>query len=185
MFLAQNRSCMGIFFTCPLYLQVVQGYDALKTGVQMLPVSIAMFVTAMGGVRFSTPIVGAHDRPGRPGHAARRDRCPDSTIEPELDTTSFAVAMAVDRVGMGLIVSQLGNVAQSAVDGRRPERGGRPAVHRAAARLLARHRADRRVLITGLITSFSSDVSSDPQDLRRGQSAGRCRARGPGELRQL
>jgi MFS family permease len=32
MLLAQNVILMGIFFTVPLYLQVVQGYDALETG---------------------------------------------------------------------------------------------------------------------------------------------------------
>jgi hypothetical protein len=47
MFVAQNAILLGVFFTVPLYLQVVQGYDAFKTGVQMLPVSIAMLVTAM------------------------------------------------------------------------------------------------------------------------------------------
>ncbi len=34
---------MGIFFTVPLYLQVVQGLDALETGVRMLPASVCMF----------------------------------------------------------------------------------------------------------------------------------------------
>ncbi|HMC06772.1 MAG TPA: MFS transporter, partial [Solirubrobacterales bacterium] len=53
MFLAQNAILMGIFFTVPLYLQVVQGYDAFKTGVQMLPVSIAMLVTATAASRFA------------------------------------------------------------------------------------------------------------------------------------
>ena len=72
MFLAQNAILLGIFFTVPLYLQVVQGYDAFKTGVQMLPVSIAMLVTAMGASRLASRWSRAHDRPGRPGHAARR-----------------------------------------------------------------------------------------------------------------
>src|SRR5262249_11184627 len=53
MFLAQNAILMGIFFTVPLYLQVVQGYDAFKTGVQMLPVSVAMLIVAMGASRFA------------------------------------------------------------------------------------------------------------------------------------
>jgi hypothetical protein len=38
------------------------------------------------------------------------------TIEPELDNASFLVAMGVLGIGMGLIVSQLGNVVQSSVD---------------------------------------------------------------------
>ena len=49
MFLAQNLILMGIFFCVPLYLQIVQGFDALETGVRMLPVSITMLITADAG----------------------------------------------------------------------------------------------------------------------------------------
>ena len=49
MLLAQNLILMGIFFTIPLYLQIVQGLDAFETGVRMLPVSVALFVTALVG----------------------------------------------------------------------------------------------------------------------------------------
>ena len=48
-----------------------------------------------------------------------------ATIEPELDDPSFLISMAVLGVGMGLIVSQLGNVVQSSVDASgRGEAGG-------------------------------------------------------------
>jgi hypothetical protein len=49
MFLAQNLILMGIFFTVPLCLQIVQGFDAFETGLRMLPVSVAMLVTAAAG----------------------------------------------------------------------------------------------------------------------------------------
>ena len=45
---------MGIFFSIPLYLQLVLGLDALETGIKMLPVSITMFVTSAVGSRLST-----------------------------------------------------------------------------------------------------------------------------------
>ena len=48
-FLTQNLVLMGIFFVLPLYLQLVQGLDALETGVRLLPVSIAMLVTSLAG----------------------------------------------------------------------------------------------------------------------------------------
>ena len=48
-----------------------------------------------------------------------------TTIEPELDNAPFLIAMGVLGIGMGLIVSQLGNVVQSAVgDADRSEAGG-------------------------------------------------------------
>ena len=37
------------FFVVPLYLQMVLGFDALKTGLTILPMSVAMFVFALGG----------------------------------------------------------------------------------------------------------------------------------------
>ena len=50
MLLAQNLVLMGIFFTVPLFLQIVQGLDALETGVRMLPASVGLFVTALAGL---------------------------------------------------------------------------------------------------------------------------------------
>jgi hypothetical protein len=53
-FLAQNLILMGAFFSIPLYLQLVVGLNALETGIRMLPVSIAMFVTSLSGSALST-----------------------------------------------------------------------------------------------------------------------------------
>ena len=52
-FLFQNLILMGVFFAIPLYLQVVQGFDAFQTGVRMLPVSVTLFVTALVGSRLA------------------------------------------------------------------------------------------------------------------------------------
>ena len=46
---AQNLILMGVFFTIPLYLQLVLGLDALETGIKMLPTSVAMFLAAAVG----------------------------------------------------------------------------------------------------------------------------------------
>ena len=49
------------FFVLPLYLQTVLGFDSLKTGVTILPMSVAMFVFALGGSaltgRFSPKLI--------------------------------------------------------------------------------------------------------------------------------
>ena len=37
------------FFVLPLYLQTVLGFDSLKTGVTILPMSAGMFIFAIGG----------------------------------------------------------------------------------------------------------------------------------------
>jgi predicted MFS family arabinose efflux permease len=48
-----------------------------------------------------------------------------AAIEPTLERSSFALAMTMLGIGMGLVASQLGNVVQSAVGpSQRSEAGG-------------------------------------------------------------
>jgi EmrB/QacA subfamily drug resistance transporter len=163
MMLAQNLILMGIFFTIPLYLQIVQGLDALETGVRMLPASAGLFVAALVGSalasRFAArPIV-------RTGLAITfvSTLMLLSVIEPEIDTGPFLVAMGVLGVGMGLIVSQLGNVAQSAVgDSDRSEAGGLQYTAQQLGSSLGTALLGA-VVISGLIAAFSDNVASDPR----------------------
>ena len=48
-YLCQQFIIMGTFFVLPLYLQTVLGYDALQTGIVLLPLSLALLVFALGG----------------------------------------------------------------------------------------------------------------------------------------
>ena len=122
---AQNLILMGVFFVVPLYLQLVLGLNALETGIKMLPVSITMFLASAAGSRLSGRFpVRSIVRTGLTitGIAVLLLL---ATVQPELSESSFALAMAVLGVGMGLIVSQLGNVVQSSVDvSGRGEAGG-------------------------------------------------------------
>ncbi len=122
---SQNLILMGIFFTIPLYLQLVLGLDALETGVKMLPVSIMMFVASATGSRLSNRYsVRGIVRTGL-ALTGLASLLLLATVQPDLDESSFAVAMGVLGVGMGLIASQLGNVVQSSVDASgRGEAGG-------------------------------------------------------------
>ena len=123
--LSQNLILMGVFFALPLYLQLVLGLDALETGVKMLPISIAMFATSAIGSRLSLRFsVRAVVRAGLLTTLLSIIAL-IATIEPELDDVPFAISMGLLGVGMGLIVSQLGNVVQSSVDASgRGEAGG-------------------------------------------------------------
>jgi EmrB/QacA subfamily drug resistance transporter len=122
---AQNLILLGLFFTIPLYLQVVHGLDAFQTGLRLLPVSVTMLATSMCAPllnRLASPRVVA-----RIGFAVLflATMWLVATVRPELDDTSFAVAMAFLGIGMGLLAAQLGNVAQSSVgDDERSEVGG-------------------------------------------------------------
>jgi EmrB/QacA subfamily drug resistance transporter len=163
MFVFQNLVLMGVFFAIPLYLQIVQGFDAFQTGVRMLPVSVTLFVTALGGSRLSGRL---------PPRAIVRAGVVLlvistlmllATVKPDIETAPFAVAMAVLGIGMGLIVSQLGNVVQSAVgEEDRGEAGGLQYTAQQLGSSLGTALIGA-VVITGLVTAFSNNVADNPQ----------------------
>ena len=123
--LAQNLILMGIFFTTPLYLQLVLGFNALETGIRMLPVSVGMLVASIGGSWLATKFaVRSIVRVGLITIVVSVVVLL-SSIEPDLQGVLFGLAMALLGIGMGLIASQLGNVVQSSVDASgRSEAGG-------------------------------------------------------------
>jgi EmrB/QacA subfamily drug resistance transporter len=121
----QNLILMGVFFVVPLYLQLVLGLNALDTGIKMLPVSITMFLaSALGSQLSSRYPVRSIVRAGLVTTVVAVVGLL-ATVQPDLADAAFALFMAVLGVGMGLIVSQLGNVVQSSVDASgRGEAGG-------------------------------------------------------------
>jgi EmrB/QacA subfamily drug resistance transporter len=162
-FLVQNLVLMGIFFAVPLYLQLVQGLDALDTGIQMLPVSITMFVTSMAGsalaARFAPRWII------RTGLAILLVSIGWllTNIQPALDSTSFSVAMGLLGIGMGLIASQLGNVVQSSVDdAERGEAGGLQYTSQQLGSALGVALIGA-VVLTGLTNNFLDKVVADPR----------------------
>ena len=183
MLLAQNLVLMGVFFTVPLFLQIVQGLDALETGVRMLPASIGLFVTALAGAALAKRF------PART--LVRVGLLVDlvavllllDTIEPSLDNASFLIAMGVLGVGMGLIVSQLGNVVQSAVGDRdRSEAGGLQNTAQQLGSSLGTAVLGA-IVITGLISAFTANVAANPKISGEVQAAGRGEGQRRGELR--
>ncbi len=125
MFFFQNLILMGVFFSIPLYLQVVQGLDALDTGLRMLPVSVTMFIMSFVGARMSSK--WSPQKIVRAGLwvLLLSTLVLAGTIRPELEGLVFGSSMALLGIGMGLLASQLGNVIQSSVGARdRSEAGG-------------------------------------------------------------
>ena len=161
MLFAQNLILMGIFFTIPLYLQIVQGFNALETGVRMLPASVGLFIAALAGSALSSRYA--------PRFLVRVGLAVTflstlmllGVVEPDLDTGPFLAAMGVLGVGMGLVISQLGNVVQSAVgDADRSEAGGLQNTAQQLGSSLGTALLGA-VVISGLITAFSQNVAAD------------------------
>ena len=160
---SQNLLLMGIFFVVPLYLQLVLGLSALETGIKMLPISITMFATAAVGARLSNrfpvraivqtglivTLVGA--------------LILLATIKPTLSNAGFAIGMGVLGIGMGLMISQLGNVVQSSVEeSGRSEAGGLQYTGQQLGSSLGVALIGAIVLI-GLTSTFISNVQHDPR----------------------
>jgi EmrB/QacA subfamily drug resistance transporter len=161
-FLAQNLILMGVFFTIPLYLQLVLGLNALETGVRMLPVSVAMFLAAVAGSRLSLRFaIRSLVQVGLASTAAA-SLLLLASVQPTLDELVFAVAMALLGLGLGLVASQLGNVVQSSVDASgRSEAGGLQytAQQLGAALGVALIGA---IVLSGLVSNFVTQIDEDP-----------------------
>ncbi len=163
MLLAQNLVLMGIFFTVPLFLQIVLGLDALETGTRMLPASVGLFVTALAGSALAKRFPARTLVRAGLAIVLLAVLLLLDTIEPQLDNTAFLVAMGVLGVGMGLVVSQLGNVVQSSVEDRdRSEAGGLQNTAQQLGSSLGTALLGA-IVISGLVTAFTSNVADDPQ----------------------
>jgi EmrB/QacA subfamily drug resistance transporter len=160
--LSQNLILMGVFFTVPLYLQLVLGYDALETGIKMLPVSIAMFVASAVGARLASRFsIRSVVRTGLWVSLAAVLLLL-ATVQPDLAEGAFAVSMAGLGVGMGLLASQLGKVVQASVDASgRGEAGGLQFTGQQLGSSLGVALIGA-VVLTGLTGAFVSNVEQNP-----------------------
>ncbi len=105
----------GIMFSLCLFLQVVLSYDAFRTGLTLLPLSITLFIVAIAGARlarridpkrivqvgFIVMIAGA----ALMGLATGRS----------VSGWDFIPAFLVLGTGLGLVASQINEIEQSAV----------------------------------------------------------------------
>ena len=112
------------FFVLPLYLQTVLGFDALETGKTILPLSLALFVCALGGAALAGRF--APKRIVETGLAALLlgEVVILSFIAPDLQSFGFAAGMALLGAGLGLMASQVGNVIMSSVESSRGGEAG-------------------------------------------------------------
>jgi MFS family permease len=163
MLLAQNLVLLGLFFAIPLYLQVVQGFDAFQTGLRLLPVSITMLIASMSG-----PLLGRFASPRRVVQAGlvvllAASLWLTASIEPQIDDVSFAIAMGLLGLGMGLLASQLGNVVQSSVEeSARSEVGGLQYTAQNLGSSLGTALIGA-IVIGGLAAAVSAGIEADPR----------------------
>ncbi|MCA9332744.1 MFS transporter [Candidatus Saccharibacteria bacterium] len=105
----------SVFFIVPVYLQTTLGYDALQTGIKILPLSAALVIFSILGARLSEKfspkniikfgqlllVVGVLSLL--------------ASIDTNLNSKFFWIGMVLLGSGIGTMSSQLGNVNMSAV----------------------------------------------------------------------
>jgi MFS family permease len=161
-YLCQQFIIMGTFFVLPLYLQTVLGYDALQTGIVLLPLSLSLLVFALGGARlagrYSPQRIAAAGLLGMLGGLILLV----AFTGPDLRSAGFTIALALVGAGNGLLVSQLGNVIMSSVPSERgSEAGGLQgtAMNLGASLGVA---LIGSILIASLVGGFQKAVLADP-----------------------
>lgn len=114
--MSQYLIIAAVFFVIPVYLQVNLGYDALKTGLKILPLSVALILFSVIGMRLAGKL--AARRVVRIGQALLviGSLILMGSINVELKGALFASGMFVLGAGLGLLASQLGNINMSSVD---------------------------------------------------------------------
>ncbi len=113
--LSQYFAIAALFFVVPVYLQTILGYDALETGLKLVPLSIGLVLFSAIGSKL-TLVKSAR-------HIARLGQLSMAlgillvlgSLQPELKGALFWVGMFVVGAGFGLLASQLGNVNMTAV----------------------------------------------------------------------
>jgi MFS family permease len=114
-FLSQYFAIAALFFVVPVYLQTILGYDALKTGFKLIPLSIGLILFSVIGSRLSS--VRSAKNIARLGQIAMAlgILLVLGSIQPNLKGGLFWAGMLMVGAGFGLLASQLGNVNMNAV----------------------------------------------------------------------
>ena len=114
--MSQYFTIAALFFVIPVYLQTILGYDALKTGIKLIPLSIGLLLFSVVGSKVSA--VRSARNITRWGQLAMSVGIllVFGSIQPALRGVFFWIGMFMVGAGFGLLASQLGNVNMSAVE---------------------------------------------------------------------
>ena len=151
----------GTFFVIPLYLQLVLGKNALQTGVKILPISAMMMLTAVIGPRLANRWSPRSVVQIGLGFLFVSILGLMAAISPKLESVAFALSMAGFGAGIGLVISQMGNIVMSSVDQERSSEAGGV---QGAAQNLGQSLGTAligAVLLAGLTSGFVERVRAD------------------------
>jgi EmrB/QacA subfamily drug resistance transporter len=125
LFLGQYFIQGGFFFVTPLFLSVVLELSAFQTGLRLVPLSVALFITALGLPRFLPRVSPRRIVQLGLLLAAAGVMVLISGLDIDADASVVTIPMVLIGIGLGALASQLGAVTVSALpDSRSSEVGG-------------------------------------------------------------
>lgn len=161
-FMSQYFIIAALFFVVPVYLQVMQGYNALETGVKLIPLSLGLVLFSAIGSKLSSKY--SPRRISRLGQLAMAVGALFvlAAIDPQMSHAAFWAGMFVIGVGFGLLASQLGNINMSAVGkDESAEVGGLQGTYQNLGTSLGTALVGS-VFMLALASGFSSAVQTNP-----------------------
>ena len=156
--LAQYTMIAGIFFVIPVYLQMTLGYDALKTGMKIFPLSIGLILFSVVGTRLA--VTWSPKKIIRFGQylLIASSVMLLASVNVTLRGWLFGIAMFGAGAALGLLASQIGNVNMSSVPAEKgSEVGGMQGVFQNLGSSLGTAIIGS-VLIASLTTNFADNV---------------------------
>ncbi len=162
MLLVQFFTVASLFFIIPVYLQTILGYNALETGLKLVPLSVGLLIFTIVGSRRSAVV--STRRIVRAGQVtmALGALLVLSAITPELGDARFWLGLFFVGAGFGLLASQLGNVNMSAVaDKDSAEVGGLQGVFQNLGLSFGTAMIGS-IFILSLTAGFTTSIQNDP-----------------------
>lgn len=166
--MAQYFITASLFFVIPVYLQVVLGYDALKTGVKIIPLSIGLILMSVVGSRLAIKYTTKQIIKWGQYCLILGSAIILSSINADLKGFLFGLGLFVAGGGLGLLASQIGNVIMTSV---KPEETSQAGGLQGTSQNLGSSLGTAligSVLITSLTAGFVSSINSStlPQNIK-------------------
>jgi MFS family permease len=163
MFFFQYLVQAGIFFVVPIFLSVALGLSAMATGIRVAPLSLTLLAAALG-----VPRLFPRASPRRIVRLGLLSLLAGAIVlmaglSPTAGPEIVLVPMLLIGLGIGMLASQLGAIAVSAVpDDQSPEVGGLQNTMTNLGASLGTALAGS-ILVAALTSSLLTAVSQDPQ----------------------
>lgn len=160
--LSQYFVIASLFFIVPVYLQTILGYDALQTGIKLLPLSIGLVLFSILGSRLSAMM--SSRKIARYGQLAMSfgTLLLLGAVQPELKSIVFALGFFIVGSGFGLLASQIGNTNMSTVKEKdQAEVGGLQGTYQNLGTAFGTALVGS-LFLTTLTTGFVASVQSTP-----------------------